>query len=149
MLRIAAISHGQEHTLNTSVYSPSPECPARKGGDEWRGEPSEALAPVLRRSLLRRMERRAKGYGECRRPYKNAPRGSAGNFTVQSLQFYPCNRSIEIRRRYPSPKSIQWGRRGGVVKYLFTLPLIPSHLGRRSLIWDSLQLAAGRFIIYL
>ena len=25
-------------------YSPSPECPARKGGDEWRGEPSEALA---------------------------------------------------------------------------------------------------------
>jgi hypothetical protein len=27
-----------------SIYSPSPECPARKGGDEWRGEPSEALA---------------------------------------------------------------------------------------------------------
>jgi hypothetical protein len=27
-----------------SSYSPSPECPARKSGDEWRGEPSEALA---------------------------------------------------------------------------------------------------------
>jgi hypothetical protein len=30
-------------------YSPSPECPARKGEDEWRREPSEALAPVLAR----------------------------------------------------------------------------------------------------
>ena len=25
-------------------YSPSPKFPARKSGDEWRGEPSEALA---------------------------------------------------------------------------------------------------------
>ena len=25
-------------------YTPSPECPGQKGGDEWRGEPSEALA---------------------------------------------------------------------------------------------------------
>ena len=26
------------------IYSPSPECPVACHGDEWRGEPSEALA---------------------------------------------------------------------------------------------------------
>ena len=26
------------------ICSPSPECPAWKGGVEWRGEPSDALA---------------------------------------------------------------------------------------------------------
>jgi hypothetical protein len=36
------MSDGSPQVMN--IYSPSPECPARKGGDEWRGEPSEALA---------------------------------------------------------------------------------------------------------
>jgi len=34
----------------------------------------------------------------------------------------------------------------GVAKSLFTLPLIPSHQGRGSLIVDTLELAAGWFI---
>jgi endonuclease YncB( thermonuclease family) len=38
-----------------SIDSPSPECPARKSGDEWRGEPSEALAKA--------------GYGQRRVPH--------------------------------------------------------------------------------
>ena len=30
--------------LSSRDYSPSPECPAWKGGDEWRGEPSDPSA---------------------------------------------------------------------------------------------------------
>jgi hypothetical protein len=51
----------KETTSKPRCYSPSPECPVacrneaeipfqRGHGDEWRGEPSEALAPVLRSS---------------------------------------------------------------------------------------------------
>ena len=39
---VAALSH--DSVVSGTDYSPSPECPARKSGDEWRGEPSEALA---------------------------------------------------------------------------------------------------------
>jgi nucleotidyltransferase substrate binding protein (TIGR01987 family) len=37
-------SHTYNEVTAETIYSPSPECPARKSGDEWRGEPSEALA---------------------------------------------------------------------------------------------------------
>jgi hypothetical protein len=49
--------------LSSSDYSPSPECPARKSGDEWRGEPSEGLAK--------------EGYGLRRVPHFYIPRAGA------------------------------------------------------------------------
>jgi hypothetical protein len=63
-------SEGTEKRISFRLLSfartrPSPKASARQ---RWRGEPSEALAPVLRGSLLRRMERRAKGYGEFCHP---------------------------------------------------------------------------------
>ncbi len=39
---VVALSH--DSVVSGTDYSPSPECSARKSGDEWRGEPSEALA---------------------------------------------------------------------------------------------------------
>jgi len=48
------------------TYSPSPECPARKSGDEWRGEPSEALA------------KEGYGYGEFRIPIRMPRAGARG-----------------------------------------------------------------------
>ena len=48
--RFSHLSHTS--CLSRSLYSPSPECPARKSGDEWQGDP-----PKLQR-------RRVRGYGE-------------------------------------------------------------------------------------
>jgi|CXWL01.1.fsa_nt_gi hypothetical protein len=58
--------------LNHAVpnYSPSPECPVRKSGDEWQGDP-----PKLQ-------QRGGKGYGEFR-IRTGMPR--AGSFTIYYL----------------------------------------------------------------
>jgi len=87
--------HARAIKNSEADYSPSPEWPEACHGNEWRGEPSEALAPVLsilrsslatedgRSSLLRRMERRAEGYGEFRHPYQDAPRLAAGRLHLR------------------------------------------------------------------
>jgi hypothetical protein len=65
------------------LHSPSRGCPAACGGEEAKGDRAEALAPVLRSSLLRRMERRVLSFGAVPLGFTtNAPRLFTESFTL-------------------------------------------------------------------
>ena len=82
------------------VYSPSPECPVACHGDEWRGEPAEALAKagylaMASSAILFRM-----------------PRGSTRGGSLAGPPLFPySNTFIEPRRnqRDVSHERPAWG----------------------------------------
>ena len=80
-LWVEASLREQRDLRSWSPITPSPECPARKSGDEWRGEPSEALA------------KEGYGYGEFRIPIR-MPRAGARGASLDGHRLHFLERGV-------------------------------------------------------